>query len=114
MEGFSALADAIDKRYETPVEFFYPSTVALDDSHRDLLEYRLAKGAGEALCREFSRSRSTVHVVTERLPRLNSDQTASLVKMPTTDAVRLLLDLYIKNYGAVQRSKRGIEVFNGA
>jgi hypothetical protein len=70
---------------------FYPSTVALDDPPVDMMEYVAAKAAGEALCAAIKR-RFAVRVHCPRLPRVATDQTASLYPVKNEDPLQVLVN----------------------
>ena len=59
--------------------FFYPSSVFVADRPRGMLEYAMAKAAGETLCAEMNQAWPPLHVTVDRLPRLRTDQTASVI-----------------------------------
>jgi hypothetical protein len=60
---------------------FYPSSVAVEDRPIDMTEYAMAKAAGEILCTDLARRKKGLRFIVERLPRLLTDQTATV--MPT-------------------------------
>ncbi len=78
VEGFLNLAEALKAR-RADVSLFYPSSVAVSDRPRGMLEYAMAKAAGETLCAEMNQAWPPLHVTVDRLPRLRSDQTASVI-----------------------------------
>ena len=60
---------------------FYPSTTAIDlEPARDLTEYAAAKAAGEALCQSLSDTMPGVRILVRRLPRVTTDQTATICR----------------------------------
>jgi hypothetical protein len=63
------------------VRVFYPSSVYVcaADRPQGLAEYGIAKAAGEALCAEINRACPKIEVLSRRLPRVQTDQTASFV-----------------------------------
>ncbi len=75
------------------VRLFYPSTVFLNELPREQGEYVAAKAAGEALCAYFNRHAPQLSVLTQRLPRLNTDQSAGLLNRNAPDPVPVLLEL---------------------
>jgi hypothetical protein len=79
-EGFFNLAAALRARRQD-VSLFYPSSVAaaVTDRPRGMLEYAMAKAAGETLCAEMNEAWPPLHVTVDRLPRLRTDQTASVI-----------------------------------
>lgn len=58
-----------------------------------MTEYTMAKVAGEALCSDMNEAFAPMHVTQSRLPRLPTDQTASLTDVPTADPVETLLPI---------------------
>jgi hypothetical protein len=80
VEGFFNLAEALRAR-RRDVSLFYPSSVAVavTERPRGMLEYAMAKAAGETLCAEMNQALPPLHVTVDRLPRLRSDQTASII-----------------------------------
>lgn len=90
VDGFLDLAEALRAR-RRDVSLFYPSSVAVTERPRGMLEYSMAKAAGEILCAEMNQALRPLHVTVDRLPRLRTDQTASIfeVGMPSS-ADRLL------------------------
>ena len=72
---------------------FYPSSSAVDQPLRELAEYSAAKAAGEALCRALNLDDPRLRVFVERLPRLPTDQTATLVNVETQDPAPILADI---------------------
>ncbi len=69
----------------------YPSSVAVDTPPADMAEYAAAKAAGEALCEALQRARPGLVIHTPRLPRLATDQTASLLPLGEPEPTPLLL-----------------------
>lgn len=69
----------------------YPSSVAVDAPPADLAEYAAAKAAGEILCEVLQRSGPGLVVHRPRLPRLATDQTASLLPLGDPDPAPVLL-----------------------
>jgi hypothetical protein len=76
-----------------PIHIFYPSTVFLDEPPRDQAEYVAAKAAGEALCAHFARNAPQLAVLSRRLPRLHTDQSAGLLGRRAADPAPILLAL---------------------
>lgn len=70
----------------------YPSSVAIDNPLPGLAEYIDAKLKGEEYCKVLSRQENT-YVVWPRLPRIETDQTLSLIKVPAADPVEVLLPI---------------------
>jgi NAD(P)-dependent dehydrogenase (short-subunit alcohol dehydrogenase family) len=81
---------------DPPVHFFYPSTVFLNQPEAGFSEYAVAKAAGEALCDQLQ-SGGAVRFTKPRLPRMQTDQTSSLVEIGSVDPVHVMLEA-IRNF----------------
>ncbi len=93
VEGFVRLYQAIRHRWKHELVMFYPSTVALEEKTPGLEEYAMAKSKGEGVCASLNRADKHLNIVIERLPRIYTDQTVSLLHHPTTDAVDVMLNI---------------------
>jgi hypothetical protein len=60
-----------------------------------LAEYAMAKAAGEVLCQDLNTQPLGIKVRVVRLPRLLTDQTASVASADFADAAALLLPILI-------------------
>ena len=92
-DAFEALCRRLRGAGELSV--FWHSSTALEERPKGMIEYIMAKTAGEELCRELGRPKSGLKIHTLRLPRLATDQTASVTPAQTHDAIdfiRLALD----------------------
>lgn len=74
---------------------FYPSTVALDELPTDMAEYCAAKAAGETLCQLLVRRHRGLRIDYPRLPRVATDQTASLLPVGNQDPLPVMRDLLL-------------------
>jgi NAD(P)-dependent dehydrogenase (short-subunit alcohol dehydrogenase family) len=73
---------------------FYPSTTAIDlEPVRDLTEYAAAKAAGEALCQSLNQTMPGVRILVRRLPRMTTDQTATILPVRAHDPMAVLLPI---------------------
>ena len=94
VDAFGQLAAAAAAAAGTRrVRLFYPSTVFLDEMPREQAEYVAAKAAGEALCAHFNRHVAQLSVLSRRLPRLDTDQSAGLLSRQAADPVPVLLEI---------------------
>jgi hypothetical protein len=71
---------------------FYPSTAAIEEQSAALGEYVLAKIAGEAACELLARQFPAIMFHKPRLPRLATDQTATMIAVETADGVSVMLN----------------------
>jgi NAD(P)-dependent dehydrogenase (short-subunit alcohol dehydrogenase family) len=75
------------------LSIFYPSSIYVEQRPRDLAEYAMAKAAGEILCAELARSTPSRRIVVKRLPRILTDQTASVLPAKSASAIEVLLPI---------------------
>jgi NAD(P)-dependent dehydrogenase (short-subunit alcohol dehydrogenase family) len=90
--GFAELCGVLMAGRARPLYAFYPSSVFVDERPRGMTEYAMAKAAGEVLCADLQRERG-VRILMRRLPRLLTDQTASIVPTESADGVAELLPI---------------------
>jgi hypothetical protein len=89
VNGFAAVFAGV--RHEGLGAVYYPSSVFLDERPVDMSEYIAAKSAGEALCATLAKTYPAIRFSCPRLPRIATDQSASLV--PTSNKLVLPLVL---------------------
>jgi acyl dehydratase len=109
LDGFYRLCKALARKAKQKVSIFYPSTVAIDEPLRDLTEYVMAKAAGEILCAQMQRYFPQVRITVERLPRVITDQTATVAIVESHAAVDVMLPI-IRRMHATERSSSSDEV----
>jgi hypothetical protein len=76
---------------EVPVRVYLPSTVFIDERPKGMTEYAMAKAAAEVLADDLNRSLAHVRVLHTRLPRMATDQTASILAVAVASNVGALL-----------------------
>jgi NAD(P)-dependent dehydrogenase (short-subunit alcohol dehydrogenase family) len=76
-----------------PIDVFYPSSTAIDESPAELTEYAAAKAAGEIAGRALERQTSGLWVLIHRLPRIATDQTSSILAAPAQDPLDAMLPI---------------------
>lgn len=92
--GFRRLcASLVSRQNSGRLSVFYPSTVAIESRPPDMTEYVMAKSAGELLCADMNAQAGPVHVTVSRLPRLLTDQTATVMPVKTPEAIDVMLPL---------------------
>lgn len=72
---------------------FYPSSIAVEARPPGLTEYSMAKMAGEMLCADMMASMPGLRVLINRLPRVLTDQTASVAQVANADPIEIMLPL---------------------
>jgi hypothetical protein len=92
VQGFWNLSSAL-RETRSDIALFYPSSVAVTERPPGMTEYAMAKAAGEALCADINAALAPMRVVVERLPRLPTDQTASITAIETADPLETMLPI---------------------
>jgi hypothetical protein len=75
---------------------FYPSTVFIEERPAGMTEYVMMKSAGELLCADMNIYLPDIHVISERLPKLSTDQTAGVLPERDMSALRILIPIIRK------------------
>jgi acyl dehydratase/NAD(P)-dependent dehydrogenase (short-subunit alcohol dehydrogenase family) len=78
VDGFHDLCAALARETSGRIGIFYPSTVAIDEKTAGIAEYAMAKAAGETLANHLNAWLPNIHVISCRLPRILTDQTATI------------------------------------
>lgn len=99
IDGFARVIEAVKLVQKGPLTVFYPSSAAIDEPIAELLEYAVAKAASETLCRQLPGLHRDLSIVCERLPRIATDQTLSVLNVRVVDPLKFML-------GAVSRTER--------
>jgi acyl dehydratase len=92
VNGFWELSQALRER-SPQLSLFYPSSVSVADRPAGMTEYSMAKAAGEILCADMNKTMAPMRVTTSRLPRLPTDQTATIRTVETACPVETMLPL---------------------
>ncbi len=103
VEGFYECCRFLGGRGSRPLTAFYPSSVFVENNPLSMAEYSMAKMAGEILCDNMNRSAGRVHVIVGRLPRLKTDQTATVPPVESGEPLEVMLPVIRK----VQSSRSG-------
>lgn len=92
--GFAALVEHLVRvSPDRPVSVLYPSSVAVEDRPAQMTEYAMAKAAGEILAQDLARGHRNLSISIPRLPRILTDQTATVPPVPAADPVEVMLPL---------------------
>jgi NAD(P)-dependent dehydrogenase (short-subunit alcohol dehydrogenase family) len=92
VSGFWQLSQALCAR-RAGLSIFYPSSVAVTERPQGMTEYTMAKAAGELLTADMNVSMAPLHVTVSRLPRLPTDQTASVVPAESALPLDIMLPI---------------------
>jgi hypothetical protein len=101
--GFYDCCSYLSARGPETLTAFYPSSVFVEKTPPAMVEYSMAKIAGEILCANINSANDRVRTIVSRLPRLLTDQTATVLPMERSDPLEVLLPVVRK----VQSSRTG-------
>jgi NAD(P)-dependent dehydrogenase (short-subunit alcohol dehydrogenase family) len=93
VKGFYDCCRFLADHGSRPLIAFYPSSVFVEEHPLAMTEYSMAKSAGEMLCADMNRSQFGIHVVVSRLPRLLTDQTATVAPVKNADPLEVMLPI---------------------
>jgi acyl dehydratase/NAD(P)-dependent dehydrogenase (short-subunit alcohol dehydrogenase family) len=94
VEGFYELCCFLTARVRK-LSVYYPSSVYVEKWPNGLLEYAMAKAAGELLCTNLG-TQANMQITATRLPPMATDQTTGLLPAETADAPTVLLPIVLK------------------
>jgi acyl dehydratase len=103
VDAFADLCESLAAIAPDGLRAFYPSTVSVDRVVAGLLEYSMAKAAGEVLCRHLVRSVSGLSILVKRLPRVLTDQTNTVPLVKAERALDVMLPI-VAALGASERA----------
>lgn len=78
---------------EAALSVLYPSSVAVEKRPKGITEYAMAKAAGEILCADLMAAHRRLRITAPRLPRIMTDQTATVPPVPAADPVATMLEV---------------------
>ena len=104
VKGFYDCCRFLGEHGSRALTAFYPSSVFVENNPLPMAEYSMAKMAGEILCDNINRSAGRVHVIVSRLPRLKTDQTATVPPVESGEPLKIMLPIIRK----VQSSRSGL------
>lgn len=96
LSGFFNLCSYLRSSGLQSLRIFYPSSIAVESRPLDMGMYAMAKAVGEMLCEDISRSWPEFKVIVRRLPRLVTDQTATVLNVPSSPVEDVLLPIIRK------------------
>lgn len=92
-DGFYDLCSALAAAGTGKIAMFYPSTTAISDPVTTLAEYAMAKAAGETLADSLNAFMPGIRVLHRRLPRILTDQTATIGVAASENALDVMLPI---------------------
>lgn len=94
--GFARSVEWLRPHAVADVCVWYPSSIFVDRPPLGLAEYAMAKACGEALCMHMTKHLAPMRLVSDRLPRLATDQNQSLTDQTLADAVDVLRRILLR------------------
>jgi acyl dehydratase len=91
--SFGRLVDTVASESDAKLRVFYPSSIAATENMREMAEYAMAKRLAEDMCAFYNRYSDRSEIIVERLPRIKTDQTNTLLPYPSEDAVVVMLPI---------------------
>jgi len=92
-DGFHDLCTTLAGQGGKKLAVFYPSTTAIDAPVSGTAEYAMAKSAGEMLARHLNAFTANMEVLCRRLPRILTDQTATVGVASADNALDAILPI---------------------
>jgi NADP-dependent 3-hydroxy acid dehydrogenase YdfG len=92
VDGFWQLSQAL-RELRPQISLFYPSSVSVTERPAGMTEYSMAKAAGEILCADMNTTMAPTRITVSRLPRLPTDQTATIRTVETASPIETMLPL---------------------
>jgi len=96
VKGFYDCCRFLGEHGSRALTAFYPSSVFVENNPLPMAEYSMAKMAGEILCDNMNRSAGRVHAIVGRLPRLKTDQTATVPPVESGEPLEVMLPIIRK------------------
>jgi acyl dehydratase len=91
VDGFFDLCATLVRDRSDKLAVFYPSTVAIEQGLNTTAEYAMAKSAGETLARYLNEFMPHIAILCRRLPRILTDQTATIGVASAEGALDVML-----------------------
>lgn len=93
VNGFFQLCHWASTLPHKKIKIFYPSTTALNERPMGITEYAMSKAGGEELCKDLPKTLTNLAISVERLPRILTDQTATVSTRNGEDPIEILLPI---------------------
>jgi acyl dehydratase/NAD(P)-dependent dehydrogenase (short-subunit alcohol dehydrogenase family) len=92
-DGFFDLCAALAGPGRRRIAVFYPSSIVLEQRVSGTAEYAMAKAAGEVLAQHINEFMEGIEVLCRRLPRILTDQTATVGVASAENALDVMLPI---------------------
>ena len=84
-------------RSKGTLNYFYPSTTALDEMPDNMVEYTISKYAAQKACEILRRNDSEINIELYKFPRMETDQTVSFLPVKNHDPLEYTLS-FIRSF----------------
>jgi acyl dehydratase/NAD(P)-dependent dehydrogenase (short-subunit alcohol dehydrogenase family) len=112
VKGFRSLCSELLERSSGRLYVFYPSSSAVGERPQGMTEYAMAKAAGEILCRDMGRFEPRIEVIVRRLPRIRTDQTATMTAVVAEEAFATMLPIVRELQSRARVTPDGLDLYN--
>lgn len=89
LNGLYKIVSIFEKKNE--LKIYYPSSIAIEELLGNMIEYACSKIAGELLCNHLEKLYPNLRVYKPRLPRLETEQTLSLITLNNEKSENIIL-----------------------
>lgn len=79
--------------------YFYPSTVAIDEMPENMVEYTISKFSAQKACEILRKSDKSLKIETYKFPRMETDQTVSFLPVKNHDPLEYSLS-FIRSFNS--------------
>lgn len=100
--GLYDLYKELKKQCKHDIVVFYPSSAYIDSRPQNMTEYTMAKAAGEVLCADMEAVDGLGPFIVRRLPRLLTDQTATVSNVEVPNALDVMLPILRETHAKIQ------------
>lgn len=93
---FNQIVTQLREVSKYPLSILWPSSAAVSEIPQGMVEYAMAKSAGEVLCKALMTQQPKIEIYTPRLPRIRTDLTANPLVAEGLDAADVMLPILTK------------------
>jgi hypothetical protein len=82
------------------LNYFYPSTTAIDEMPDNMVEYTISKYSAQKICEILRNNDESIKIEMYKFPRMETDQTVSFLPVRNHDPLKITLS-FIRSFNAV-------------
>ncbi len=91
IDGFLNLYSQLQENLKA---IFYPSTIFISTKPTGMWEYISSKNVAESICEQIEKEHKNVIVFNPRLPKVNTDQTAELLRSEKNNTMPVMVKIF--------------------